>query len=87
MNEYEQQAFEFYFNEKIRQYRIDASKRMKRLGIICLLVVLLDIMVALFVTRFSIPIIFSITVCFLTAIFDFYKSAMFAKEAKKNKGE
>lgn len=74
-------------NEKLWEINHKASKQMKRLGIACLSLILLDILIATFVTRFSFPMIFSITVCSLTAVFDFYKSKSFAKEARKYKGD
>jgi len=74
-------------NEKLWEINYKASKQMKRLGIACLSLILLDILIATFVTRFSLPMIFSITVCSLTAVFDFYKSKSFAKEAHKYKGD
>ena len=74
-------------NEKLWEINHKASKKMKRLGIACLSLILLDILIATFVTRFSFPMIFSIAVCSLTAVFDFYKSKSFAKEAHKYKGD
>lgn len=74
-------------NEKLWAINNKASKHMKRLGIACLFVILIDVLLATLVTRFSFPMIFSITVCSLTAVFDFYKSKSFAKEARKYKGD
>ena len=74
-------------NEKLWEINHNASKQMKRLGIACLSFILFDVLIATFVTRFSFPMIFSITVCSLTAVFDFYKSKSFAREAQKHKGD
>lgn len=90
MNEFEQQLFdkiEFERNERLWQINSKASKQMKRLGIMCCMLILLDIAIALLVTRFSIFMLISISVCFITAIFDFYKSRYYAIEAEKHQNK
>ena len=69
-------------SEKLWKINNNASKQMKRLGVACLSLVLVDVLLAIFVTRFSFLKIMSITVCFLTAIFNFKKSKAFAKKSR-----
>ena len=65
----------------------NASKSLKRLGIICLLVVIIDILVCIIISKVSVWMIISMLTCMGAAIFDFHKSAKLARQAQEYKKE
>ena len=70
------------FNYKLN---MDASKNMKRLGVMCLAFVCLDSLLCLLLEKINVFFVGAIVVCSLTAIYDFFKSSKFRKQAEEYK--
>ena len=70
------------FNYKLN---MNASKNMKRLGVMCLAFVCLDCLLCLVLEKINVFFVGAIIVCSLTAIFNFHKSSKFRKQAEEYK--
>lgn len=64
-----------------------ASISIRRLGIICLLCVFIEILMCIIISRISAVVIASMVICGGTAIYNFYKSSKLSKQAQKYKKE
>lgn len=74
-------------NEKLWKVNFRASIRMMNMGYTCMTICLLDMMIAVIASKSSPFLIFSMVVCFVTGMFDFYKAFKFSKAAKKYESE
>lgn len=70
-------------NENRRQVYATSSKTMMMMGIVCLFVIVADIIIAVFSRKMTIFVIFAVVCCSATAVYDFYKAAKFAQQAKE----
>lgn len=70
-------------NENKRQIYATSSKSMMMMGIVCLFVIVADIIIAVFSRKMTIFVIFAVICCTAAAVYDFYKAAKFARQAKE----
>ena len=85
MDETQLEELSVHINKTTYDYNLKGSKRMKRLGVMCLMLISLNIIMWFYFSRINIFSFISVGVCLFTAIFDFHKSAEFAKKAKEYK--
>ena len=85
MNESQLEDLVNHINKMTYDINLKSSKRMKRLGVMCLMLIGLNVIMWFYFSRINIFSFISVGVCLFTAIFDFHKSAEFAKKAKEYK--
>ena len=73
--------------ENCWRVNMDASKRMRRLGFVCLGFIAVDLAISVLMATISPFVILAVSVCFFTAIYDFRQSNKFAREAERYKKE
>lgn len=62
---------------------INASKSTKRLGIICLLLFVIEVLLCIINSKVTVWVLISMSICIGTAIFNFYSSAKLTKQAQE----